>query len=139
MRILIAEDDEKLASLVAETLKASGFVVEIEADGEVALYRGDWRTATLARIRALMRRARHVEPSDATMRLGPLAMDLSTHSVTIRRMFSVPARWPASRSRPRALAHLPLPSMMIATWWGTVARCSAGLPRVWGWVAIKLP
>ncbi len=41
MRILIAEDDEKLASLVGETLKASGFVVDIESDGEVVLYRGE--------------------------------------------------------------------------------------------------
>jgi DNA-binding response OmpR family regulator len=41
MRILIAEDDVKLASLVGETLKASGFVVDTEADGEVVLYRGE--------------------------------------------------------------------------------------------------
>jgi DNA-binding response OmpR family regulator len=41
MRILIAEDDEKLASLVGETLKASGFVAEIESDGEVVHYRGE--------------------------------------------------------------------------------------------------
>ena len=36
----------------------------------------------VARIRALMRRTRPVEPGDATLRLGPLAMDLATHSVT---------------------------------------------------------
>ena len=43
MRILIAEDDVKLASLVGETLKASGFVVDTEADGEVVLYRARTR------------------------------------------------------------------------------------------------
>ncbi len=36
----------------------------------------------VARIRALIRRTRAVEPDEATLRLGPLAMDLSTHSVT---------------------------------------------------------
>lgn len=41
MRVLIAEDDDKIAGLVAETLSASGFVVEREADGEVVLYRGE--------------------------------------------------------------------------------------------------
>ena len=32
-----------------------------------------------------------------------------------RRMFSVPARWPAWRERPRSFAQRPLPSMMMAT------------------------
>jgi two-component system, OmpR family, response regulator len=41
MRILLAEDDDKLATLIAVTLEASGFVVEREADGEVVHYRGD--------------------------------------------------------------------------------------------------
>ena len=41
MRILIAEDDDKIAGLVAETLSATGFVVEREADGEVVQYRGE--------------------------------------------------------------------------------------------------
>ena len=41
MRILLAEDDHRLAELVAATLSASGFVVEREADGEVAHYRGE--------------------------------------------------------------------------------------------------
>src|SRR5690242_17117396 len=33
---------------------------------------------------------------------------------TTRRTASAPARWPAMRGRPRALAHRPLPSMMMA-------------------------
>ncbi len=36
-----------------------------------------------------------------------------------RRMFSVPARWPAWRERPRSAAQRPLPSMITATWRGT--------------------
>ncbi len=34
---------------------------------------------------------------------------------TIRRATRAPARWPHARDRPRDRAHLPLPSMMIAT------------------------
>jgi DNA-binding response OmpR family regulator len=41
MRILIAEDDEKLAGMVAATLEAAGFVVEREDDGEVIHFRGE--------------------------------------------------------------------------------------------------
>lgn len=41
MRVLIAEDDRKLAGMVGATLEAAGFVVEQEADGEVIHFRGD--------------------------------------------------------------------------------------------------
>jgi two-component system OmpR family response regulator len=41
MRILIAEDDQKLSTMIGETLSASGFVVERETDGEVIHYRGE--------------------------------------------------------------------------------------------------
>ena len=41
MRVLIAEDDDKLAAMVAATLEAQGFVAERERDGEVAHYRGE--------------------------------------------------------------------------------------------------
>jgi len=41
MRVLIAEDDVKLAGLVGDTLRSSGFVVEHETDGEVVLFRGE--------------------------------------------------------------------------------------------------
>ncbi len=41
MRVLLAEDDDKLAELVATTLTAAGFVVEREADGEAVHYRGE--------------------------------------------------------------------------------------------------
>jgi len=36
----------------------------------------------MARIRALMRRMRRVEPEETKLSLGPLALDLSTHSVS---------------------------------------------------------
>jgi two-component system OmpR family response regulator len=41
MRILIAEDDERIARSLGEALKAAGFLVETEADGELVWYRGD--------------------------------------------------------------------------------------------------
>lgn len=41
MRILIAEDDRRIAAPLSVALSSAGFVVEIEADGEVAWYRGD--------------------------------------------------------------------------------------------------
>ena len=41
MRVLIAEDDDKLAAMVAATLEAQGFVAEREHDGEVIHYRGE--------------------------------------------------------------------------------------------------
>jgi DNA-binding response OmpR family regulator len=41
MRVLIAEDDAKLAGLLAATLQSAGFVAEHEADGEVAHFRGE--------------------------------------------------------------------------------------------------
>jgi DNA-binding response OmpR family regulator len=41
MRVLIAEDDDKLASMLASTLQAAGFVAERERDGEVIHYRGE--------------------------------------------------------------------------------------------------
>src|SRR5579859_816056 len=43
----------------------------------------------------------------------------STAASTILRMFSVPARCPASRGSPRCLAQRPLPSMIMATCRGT--------------------
>jgi two-component system OmpR family response regulator len=41
MRVLIAEDDDKLAGIVASTLQTAGFVAERESDGEVAHFRGE--------------------------------------------------------------------------------------------------
>lgn len=41
MRILIAEDDQRIAEPLSVALTSAGFVVEIETDGEVAWYRGD--------------------------------------------------------------------------------------------------
>ena len=41
MRVLVAEDDEKLAAMLAATLESAGFVAEREADGEVAHFRGE--------------------------------------------------------------------------------------------------
>lgn len=44
MRVLIAEDDERIAEPLQVTLESAGFVVEAESDGEVAWYRGDTET-----------------------------------------------------------------------------------------------
>lgn len=41
MRVLIAEDDERIAEPLKLTLARAGFVVETETDGEIAWYRGD--------------------------------------------------------------------------------------------------
>jgi DNA-binding response OmpR family regulator len=41
MRILVVEDDERIATLLSGAVAAAGFVVEVERDGEVAWYRGD--------------------------------------------------------------------------------------------------
>ena len=41
MRVLIAEDDERISGPLRVTLESAGFVVECEFDGEVAWYRGD--------------------------------------------------------------------------------------------------
>jgi two-component system, OmpR family, response regulator len=44
MRVLIAEDDERIAKSLRVTLENAGFVVECETNGEVAWYRGDTET-----------------------------------------------------------------------------------------------
>lgn len=41
MRILIAEDDGRIADPLRSALISAGFVVEVETDGEIAWYRGD--------------------------------------------------------------------------------------------------
>jgi two-component system, OmpR family, response regulator len=41
MRVLVAEDDDRLAQSLKAALEAAGFVAEIERDGENAWYRGD--------------------------------------------------------------------------------------------------
>ena len=41
MRILVAEDDRRIAEALAAALQAAGFVAEVESDGEEAWYRGD--------------------------------------------------------------------------------------------------
>lgn len=41
MRILIAEDDERIAHSLGEALRAAGFLVETESDGDMVWYRGD--------------------------------------------------------------------------------------------------
>jgi len=40
MRVLLAEDDVRLAELVKATLQAAAFIVEVEGDGEVVFQRG---------------------------------------------------------------------------------------------------
>jgi two-component system OmpR family response regulator len=41
MRVLIAEDDERISGPLRVTLESAGFVVDTETDGEIAWYRGD--------------------------------------------------------------------------------------------------
>ena len=41
MRVLVAEDDRRIAEALATSLAAAGFVAEIEADGEDVWFRGD--------------------------------------------------------------------------------------------------
>lgn len=41
MRILVVEDDERIAALLSGALVAADFIVEVEGDGEVGWYRGD--------------------------------------------------------------------------------------------------
>jgi two-component system OmpR family response regulator len=41
MRVLVAEDDDRLARTLSAALEAAGFVPEVEADGENAWFRGD--------------------------------------------------------------------------------------------------
>src|SRR5207245_7816999 len=46
---------------------------------------------------------------------------------TTRRNASTPRRWPSARGRPRAAAHRPLPSMMMATCSGPSVRSHPSL------------
>ncbi|MEO8686497.1 MAG: response regulator transcription factor [Devosia sp.] len=41
MRVLVAEDDDRIADMLATALTKAGFGVERESDGEIAWYRGD--------------------------------------------------------------------------------------------------
>jgi two-component system OmpR family response regulator len=41
MRVLIAEDDERISQPLTTTLRRAGFLVEVEGDGENAWHRGD--------------------------------------------------------------------------------------------------
>ncbi|MDP1732644.1 MAG: response regulator transcription factor [Devosia sp.] len=41
MRVLVAEDDDRLARTLNAALEAAGFVAEVESDGENAWFRGD--------------------------------------------------------------------------------------------------
>jgi two-component system OmpR family response regulator len=41
MRVLIVEDDERIATPLRHTLTSAGYLVETETDGEIAWYRGD--------------------------------------------------------------------------------------------------
>src|SRR5215510_12708165 len=50
----------------------------------------------------------------------------SAHAIVMRRTFSVPAWWPASRGIPRRFAQRPLPSMMMPTCLGTELGCGDG-------------
>jgi two-component system OmpR family response regulator len=44
MRVLVAEDDDRIAETLTTSLQRAGFQVERERDGEIAWYRGDSET-----------------------------------------------------------------------------------------------
>ena len=44
MRILLVEDEQRIAADIATTLKASGYAVDVVGDGEEAWFRGDTET-----------------------------------------------------------------------------------------------
>jgi two-component system, OmpR family, response regulator len=44
MRVLIVEDEPRIAADVAAALTAAGYVTEVATDGEDAWFRGDTRT-----------------------------------------------------------------------------------------------
>lgn len=48
MRLLLAEDEPRIAADIAATLRAAGYVVEAAADGEEAWFRGDTEDYDLA-------------------------------------------------------------------------------------------
>jgi two-component system, OmpR family, response regulator len=41
MRVLVAEDDERIARALEAALEGAGFITETESDGEAVLYRGE--------------------------------------------------------------------------------------------------
>jgi DNA-binding response OmpR family regulator len=41
MRVLVVEDDRRIAAEIARTLEAAGYVIETVADGEEAWFLGD--------------------------------------------------------------------------------------------------
>jgi len=87
MRVLIAEDDDKIASFIVKGLKQAGFAVDRSADGEEGLYLAvnhPYDAAVidilLARIQALIRRSSQAsEPTRLTA--GDLSMDLLTREI----------------------------------------------------------
>lgn len=46
MRVLVVEDDDRIAETLTTSLGRAGFGVERERDGEVAWYRGDTEAMT---------------------------------------------------------------------------------------------
>lgn len=44
MRILVVEDDPRIAADIQAALKAAGFVTDLSRDGEDAWFRGDTET-----------------------------------------------------------------------------------------------
>src|SRR6266545_4013037 len=111
MHILVVEDDRDIADLVAHYLRNAGWEAAIasagdeataavpiimltaraeEADRVIGLELGadDYvakpfsPNELVARVRALMRRARRQAPPESTLRFGPIVMDLSSHIVS---------------------------------------------------------
>src|SRR5216684_2886313 len=73
MRILVVEDDRKVASFIRKGLEEEGHTVDVAPDGEDAL------EELLARVRALLRRGG--ERASAVLRVGDLTLDPATREV----------------------------------------------------------
>src|SRR6267154_1905971 len=96
MRILVVEDDAKIASFVVNGLKQNGFAVDRTADGEHGLLLASTtaydaavvdvmlpKLDGLARVQALIRRATNAsEPTRLTV--GDVTLDLLSREVTRR-------------------------------------------------------
>jgi two-component system OmpR family response regulator len=108
MRILVVEDEPRIAADVSAALKAAGYVPEIATDGEEAWFRGDTQDYDLivlervegidagaddylpkpfrmeeliARVRALIRRA--AGHGAAVIEAGPLSLDTRQMRLTV--------------------------------------------------------
>ena len=117
MRILIAEDDQRIAQPLSMALTSAGFVVEIETDGEVAWYRGDTEEFETV-ILDLRQRLRMVRPSSVGRPRSRITVSNS----------SVSPRYQATS--PSASISTTKPALVSATLSGSAMRWSSSAMRM---------